>query len=67
MLSVDPDSSAQKMGLKRADEILEVNGQDFRKFTLAKAEELMRESTHLSITLKTNWIGVKVILMIYVI
>lgn len=56
---VDVESSAAKMGLRRGDEILEVNGQNFQKFSLTKAEELIRESTHLSITLKTNWIGFK--------
>ena len=31
-----------------------------RKFSLSNAEDIIRESTHLSITLKTNWIGFQV-------
>ncbi|XP_076788660.1 rap guanine nucleotide exchange factor 2 isoform X5 [Arvicanthis niloticus] len=52
--SVDSCSKATEAGLKRGDQILEVNGQNFENIQLSKAMEILRNNTHLSITVKTN-------------
>ncbi|MEE6461121.1 hypothetical protein FKM82_001199 [Ascaphus truei] len=52
--SVDPGSKAVEAGLKRGDQILEVNGQNFENIQLPKAMEILKNNTHLSITVKTN-------------
>ncbi|KAM4807769.1 rap guanine nucleotide exchange factor 2 isoform 3-T3 [Rhinophrynus dorsalis] len=52
--SVDPGSKAVEAGLKRGDQILEVNGQNFENIQLPKALEILKNNTHLSITVKTN-------------
>ncbi|XP_063776521.1 rap guanine nucleotide exchange factor 2 isoform X1 [Pseudophryne corroboree] len=52
--SVDPGSKAVEAGLKRGDQILEVNGQNFENIQLTKAMEIFKNNTHLSITVKTN-------------
>ncbi|KAF5923455.1 hypothetical protein HPG69_006626 [Diceros bicornis minor] len=52
--SVDAGSKATEAGLKRGDQILEVNGQNFENIQLSKAMEILRNNTHLSITVKTN-------------
>uniref|UniRef100_A0A0N5AB86 Rap guanine nucleotide exchange factor 2 n=1 Tax=Syphacia muris TaxID=451379 RepID=A0A0N5AB86_9BILA len=52
-------SQADKIGLKRGDQILEVNGQSFKTISLPRAIELLRESTHLSMTVKSNLLGFK--------
>uniref|UniRef100_A0A8C0BAZ3 Rap guanine nucleotide exchange factor 2 n=1 Tax=Buteo japonicus TaxID=224669 RepID=A0A8C0BAZ3_9AVES len=52
--SVDFGSKAAEAGLKRGDQILEVNGQNFENIQLSKAMEILRNNTHLSITVKTN-------------
>ncbi|KAB1281950.1 Rap guanine nucleotide exchange factor 2 [Camelus dromedarius] len=52
--SVDSSSRATEAGLKRGDQILEVNGQNFENIQLSKAMEILRNNTHLSITVKTN-------------
>jgi len=36
---------------------MEVNGQNFENITFAKALEILRNNTHLSITVKTNIFG----------
>lgn len=56
---MEPGSTAEKNGLKRADEIIEVNGQPFRSVPLNKALDVLRESTHLSMTIKSNMMGFK--------
>lgn len=38
-------------------QILEVNGQNFENVQLTKANEILRNNTHLSITVKTNLLG----------
>ncbi|CAK5084853.1 unnamed protein product [Meloidogyne enterolobii] len=65
VMSVETGSSAEKVGFRRGDELLEVNGKNMRKFSLSNAEDIIRESTHLSITLKTNWIGFQEALLHY--
>ncbi|XP_067848699.1 rap guanine nucleotide exchange factor 2 isoform X3 [Heptranchias perlo] len=52
--SVEPGSKAADAGLKRGDQIMEVNGQNFENIQLPKALEILRNNTHLSITVKTN-------------
>ncbi|KAM4675109.1 rap guanine nucleotide exchange factor 6 [Discoglossus pictus] len=52
--SVDVASKAAEAGLKRGDQIMEVNGQNFENITYAKALEILKNNTHLSITVKTN-------------
>lgn len=52
--SVEPGSKATEAGLKRGDQVMEVNGQNFENIQLPKALEILRNNTHLSITVKTN-------------
>uniref|UniRef100_A0A667ZI64 Rap guanine nucleotide exchange factor 2 n=1 Tax=Myripristis murdjan TaxID=586833 RepID=A0A667ZI64_9TELE len=55
--AVEPGSKAAEAGLKRGDQILEVNGQNFENVQLSKANEILKNNTHLSITVKTNLLG----------
>ncbi|XP_029439426.1 rap guanine nucleotide exchange factor 6-like isoform X1 [Rhinatrema bivittatum] len=52
--SVETGSKAAEAGFKRGDQIMEVNGQNFENITYTKAMEILRNNTHLSITVKTN-------------
>ncbi|XP_062976793.1 rap guanine nucleotide exchange factor 6 isoform X11 [Elgaria multicarinata webbii] len=52
--TVESGSKAAEVGLKRGDQVMEVNGQNFENITFAKATEILRNNTHLSITAKTN-------------
>ncbi|XP_078509264.1 rap guanine nucleotide exchange factor 6 isoform X2 [Lissotriton helveticus] len=52
--SVEAGSRAAEAGFKRGDQIMEVNGQNFENITYAKALEILKNNTHLSITVKTN-------------
>ncbi|XP_033230697.1 rap guanine nucleotide exchange factor 2-like isoform X20 [Belonocnema kinseyi] len=56
---VDKKSKAEDVGLKRGDQILEVNGQSFEHVNHARALEILRGSTHLSITVKSNLLAFK--------
>lgn len=38
-------------------QVLEVNGQNFENVQLTKANEILKNNTHLSITVKTNLLG----------
>nr|XP_029515889.1 rap guanine nucleotide exchange factor 2 isoform X12 [Oncorhynchus nerka] len=60
--SVEPGSKASEAGLKRGDQILEVNGQNFENVQLTKANEILRNNTHLSISVKTNLLVFKELL-----
>uniref|UniRef100_A0A8C7GVX9 Rap guanine nucleotide exchange factor 2 n=1 Tax=Oncorhynchus kisutch TaxID=8019 RepID=A0A8C7GVX9_ONCKI len=60
--SVEPGSKAAEAGLKRGDQILEVNGQNFENVQLTKANEILRNNTHLSISVKTNLLVFKELL-----
>ncbi|XP_063086634.1 rap guanine nucleotide exchange factor 6 isoform X9 [Cavia porcellus] len=51
---VEPCSKAADAGLKRGDQIMEVNGQNFENITFGKALEILRNNTHLALTVKTN-------------
>lgn len=54
---MDKKSKAEEVGLKRGDQILEVNGQSFEHVTHTRALEILRGTTHLSITVKSNLLG----------
>lgn len=56
-LKVEKGCKAEEVGLKRADQILEVNGNSFEHISHNKALEILRSSTHLSITVKSNLYG----------
>ncbi|KAL4239412.1 hypothetical protein ACF0H5_000227 [Mactra antiquata] len=56
---VEKDSKAYEAGLKRGDQILEVNGQSMMNIPHSKALELLRKTTHLSITVKSNLLEFK--------
>uniref|UniRef100_A0A1B6CBW2 Rap guanine nucleotide exchange factor 2 n=2 Tax=Clastoptera arizonana TaxID=38151 RepID=A0A1B6CBW2_9HEMI len=56
---VDKKSKAEDVGLKRGDQILEVNGQSFEHVNHTRALEILRGTTHLSITVKSNLLAFK--------
>lgn len=51
---VEKGSKAEGVGLKRADQILQINGKNVTSSTQAKVLSLLRTATHLSITVQTN-------------
>ncbi|MEQ2311231.1 Rap guanine nucleotide exchange factor 2, partial [Ameca splendens] len=61
--AVEPGSKAAEAGLKRGDQILEVNGQNFETVQFSKANEILKNNTHLSITVKTNLLVFKELLI----
>ncbi|KAL6098305.1 rapgef6 [Pungitius sinensis] len=52
--SVEAGSKAAEAGLKRGDQIMEINGQNFENISLSKAVDILKNNTHLSLTAKTN-------------
>ncbi|XP_014053476.1 rap guanine nucleotide exchange factor 2 isoform X8 [Salmo salar] len=52
--SVEEGSKAAEAGLKRGDQIMEINGQNFENISYVKAMDFLRNNTHLSLTVKTN-------------
>ncbi|CAF2043483.1 unnamed protein product [Rotaria magnacalcarata] len=54
---VEKNSKAYEAGLRRGDQILSVNGQSFDYLTHVRALEVLRGTTHLSLTLKNNLMG----------
>ncbi|TMS14358.1 Rap guanine nucleotide exchange factor 6, partial [Larimichthys crocea] len=52
--SVEVGSKAAEAGLKRGDQIMEINGQNFENISVTKAVDILRNNTHLSLTVKTN-------------
>ncbi|XP_076045359.1 rap guanine nucleotide exchange factor 6-like isoform X2 [Oratosquilla oratoria] len=56
---VEKGSKAEEVGLKRGDQILEVNGQKFCTMSHTRALELLRSTCHLSITVKSNLLEFK--------
>uniref|UniRef100_A0A8C8J6B5 Rap guanine nucleotide exchange factor 6 n=1 Tax=Oncorhynchus tshawytscha TaxID=74940 RepID=A0A8C8J6B5_ONCTS len=52
--SVEGGSKAAEAGLKRGDQIMEINGQNFENISYIKAMDFLRNNTHLSLTVKTN-------------
>lgn len=63
ILKVEKHSKAEEVGLKRGDQVIEVNGQSFRHVSQAKAMEIITGSTHLSITVKSNLLAFKQMLL----
>ncbi|XP_076264894.1 PDZ domain-containing guanine nucleotide exchange factor isoform X9 [Rhynchophorus ferrugineus] len=59
---VDKKSKAEDVGLKRGDQILEVNGQSFEHVSQTRALDILRGATHLSITVKSNLLHFKELL-----
>ncbi|RWS16666.1 rap guanine nucleotide exchange factor 2-like isoform X6, partial [Dinothrombium tinctorium] len=51
---VDEGSKAENVGLKRGDQILEVNGTNFAIISHARALEVLRSTTHLALTVRYN-------------
>ncbi|XP_052070922.1 rap guanine nucleotide exchange factor 6-like isoform X6 [Mytilus californianus] len=51
---VEKGSKAYEAGLKRGDQVMEVNGQNFQNITHNRALELLRGTTHLSMAIKSN-------------
>lgn len=62
--NVHKGSKAEDVGLKRGDQIIEVNGHNFEHVTLARAQELMTGTTHLCVTVKSNLLLFKEILQL---
>jgi Rap guanine nucleotide exchange factor 2 len=54
---VEKNSKAYEAGLRRGDQILNVNGQCFAYLTHARSLEILRSTTHLSLTVKNNLMG----------
>lgn len=54
VLEADKNSKASEMGLRRGDQILEVNGQNFEHVSNQRAMEILTATTHLSIAVKSN-------------
>uniref|UniRef100_A0A4W4HH32 Rap guanine nucleotide exchange factor (GEF) 6 n=1 Tax=Electrophorus electricus TaxID=8005 RepID=A0A4W4HH32_ELEEL len=52
--SVEEGSKAAEAGLKRGDQIMEINGQNFENISYSKAMDILKNNTHLSLTVKTN-------------
>ncbi|XP_074528625.1 rap guanine nucleotide exchange factor 6 isoform X2 [Halichoeres trimaculatus] len=52
--AVEPGSKAAEAGLKRGDQIMEINGQNFENISITKAVDILKNNTHLSLTVKTN-------------
>ncbi|XP_031427315.1 rap guanine nucleotide exchange factor 6 isoform X3 [Clupea harengus] len=52
--AVEKGSKAAETGLKRGDQIMEINGQNFENISYSKAMDILRNNTHLSLTVKTN-------------
>ncbi|XP_055310554.1 rap guanine nucleotide exchange factor 2 isoform X11 [Sitodiplosis mosellana] len=57
--NVDKKTKPEDVGLKRGDQILEVNGNSFEHMKLARALELMTGTTHLCLTVKSNLLAFK--------
>merc|ERR1719427_2021881 len=51
---VHTGSNAEKLGVKRGDQVIEVNGQNVEKLVLDKAHNLIKKNTELRLLLKTS-------------
>ncbi|CAH1794604.1 unnamed protein product [Owenia fusiformis] len=60
---VHKGSKAAECGLKRGDQILEVNNHNFQHIHHNRALEILRGTTHLAITVKSNLLGFKEMLL----
>ena len=61
IMKTDYDSKAAELGLKRGDQILEVNGQTFENISEAKATNILLSHAHLCLVVKANMIGFKAV------
>lgn len=52
-------SKAEDVGLKRGDQILDVNGNSFEHVSYNRAQEILMGTTHLSITVRSNLLAFK--------
>jgi len=52
--TVHTGSNAEKLGVKRGDQVIEVNGQNVEKLVLDKAHALIKKNTELRLLLKTS-------------
>jgi len=58
--SVNKASSAAKKGIKRGDQILEVNGENFLNgMSLERAMSILQSQCHLQLQVKSNYLGFK--------
>ena len=53
IFEVDDDSSAAKQGLKKGDQLIEVNGIDFEKITKSSAENLLSTMNKMKLVVKS--------------
>lgn len=51
---VDTQSKAYELGMRRGDQILDVNGHSFAHVTLAQALDILKAATHASINVRYN-------------
>ncbi|PAV79963.1 hypothetical protein WR25_15592 isoform C [Diploscapter pachys] len=56
---VKADSQAEKVGIKKCDELLEVNQQNVKYISVQRAQELLVGSLSLTLLLKSNILGFK--------
>jgi len=56
---VDLESKAEESGLRKGDQILEVNGQSFENIKFSKAWSSLKSQLHLSMLVKSNIIAYK--------
>ena len=55
---MEKESKAAKAGLKRGDQILEVNRRNFEQgMTLQRAQTFLMENSHLQLTVRSNLLG----------
>lgn len=54
ILETNKNSKASEMGLRRGDQILEVNGQNFEHVSHERAMEILTGTTHLSMSVRSN-------------
>ncbi|XP_050948739.1 rap guanine nucleotide exchange factor 6 isoform X4 [Labeo rohita] len=52
--TVEEASKAAEAGLKRGDQIMEINMQNLENISYSKAMDILKNNTHLSLTVKTN-------------
>ncbi|XP_076825395.1 uncharacterized protein LOC143470976 isoform X3 [Clavelina lepadiformis] len=56
---VSNGSTAESKGVKRGDQLMEVNGQNFEKLSHERAQAILKKNTELNLTLKTSLFAFK--------
>ncbi|CAK8678970.1 unnamed protein product [Clavelina lepadiformis] len=56
---VSNGSTAESKGVKRGDQLMEVNGQNFEKLSHERAQAILKKNTELTLTLKTSLFAFK--------